>query len=144
VCGFTLLEVLVALVVLSIGLLGLSGLQTTGLRGNHSALMRSEATILASDILDRMRANRTEALSGSYNIAFGDPTPTTDTACSANCTPEKVVSTDLFQWRAYVGRLPGPGQGQVNVNSGVATVSIQWVDDRSGATINPFITVTAL
>jgi type IV pilus assembly protein PilV len=142
--GFTLLEVLVALIVLSIGLLGLSGLQTTGLRGNHSALLRSEATMLANDILDRMRANRTEALkeTGGYNIAFGDPTPT-GTPCSANCLPAQVANADLFQWRSYVERLPG-GQGQVDVTSGVATISIQWVDDRSGATSAPFVTVTAI
>ena len=143
--GFTLLEVLVALIVLSIGLLGLSGLQTTGLRGNHSALLRSEATMLANDILDRMRANRTEALkeTGGYNIAFGDPTPT-GTPCSANCLPAQVANADLFQWRSYVERLPGPGQGQVDVTSGVATISIRWVDDRSGATSAPFVTVTAI
>ncbi|MGB5671482.1 MAG: type IV pilus modification protein PilV [Sedimenticolaceae bacterium] len=141
--GFTLLEVLVALIVLSIGLLGLSGLQTTGLRGNHSALLRSEATMLANDILDRMRANRTEALkeTGGYNIAFADSAASA--ACSANCLPAQVANADLFQWRSYVERLPG-GQGQVDVTSGVATISIQWVDDRSGATSAPFVTVTAI
>lgn len=139
--GFTLLEVLVALIVLSIGLLGLSGLQTTGLRGNHSALLRSEATILANDILDRMRANRQEALDGNYNIVFANSAASA--SCSASCTTAQVTSTDLFQWRSYVERLPG-GQGQVNVSDGVATISIQWVDDRSGATINPFVTVTAI
>ena len=139
--GFTLLEVLVALIVLSIGLLGLSGLQTTGLRGNHSALLRSEATMLANDILDRMRANRQEALDGSYNITFGSSAASV--ACSANCLPAQVANADLFQWRSYVERLPG-GQGQVDVTSGVATISIQWVDDRSGATSAPFVTVTAI
>ncbi|MGB5650147.1 MAG: type IV pilus modification protein PilV [Sedimenticolaceae bacterium] len=139
--GFTLLEVLVALIVLSIGLLGLSGLQTTGLRGNHSALLRSEATMLANDILDRMRANRQEALDGSYNIAFADSAASA--ACSANCLPAQVANADLFQWRSYVERLPG-GQGQVDVTSGVATISIQWVDDRSGTTSAPFVTVTAI
>lgn len=141
VAGFTLLEVLVALVVLSIGLLGLSGLQTTGLRGSHSAMLRSEATILANDILDRMRANRGAALAGTYNISFG--ATASSAACSVNCTPAQVAAADLFQWRSYIERLPG-GQGQVSVASGVATISVQWVDDRSGATSNPFVTVTAI
>ena len=56
--GFTLVEVLVALVVLSIGLLGVAALQLTSLRSNHSSAMRSQATFLAYDIIDRMRANR--------------------------------------------------------------------------------------
>ncbi len=54
--GFTLIEVLVAVVVLSIGLLGLAGLQTTGLRNNQSAYYASQAAIYANDIFERMRA----------------------------------------------------------------------------------------
>jgi type IV pilus assembly protein PilV len=64
--GFTLLEILVALLILTIGLLGLGTLQMTSLRYNHSALLRSQATLLAQDILDRMRANRATAVGGSY------------------------------------------------------------------------------
>ncbi len=62
--GFTLLEVLVAMVVLSVGLLGLSGLQTSSLRNNHSAFLRSQATLVSNDIIDRMRANRDSAIGG--------------------------------------------------------------------------------
>jgi len=60
--GFTLLEVLIALLVLAIGLLGLAALQTTGLRSNQMATSRTHATQLAYDITDRMRAN----IAGSY------------------------------------------------------------------------------
>lgn len=55
--GFSLLEVLIAIVVTSIGLLGLAAMQATGLRNNHSAYHRSQATVLAYDIADRMRSN---------------------------------------------------------------------------------------
>ena len=65
ISGFTLLEVLVALVILSIGLLGLAGLQAASLRYNHSSYLRSQATLIAYDIVDRMRANRQEALNGA-------------------------------------------------------------------------------
>jgi len=104
--------------------------------------------MLANDILDRMRANRTEALkeTGGYNIAFGTTAEDMESSgipCSEDCTAAQVVNTDLFQWLSYVERLPG-GQGQVDVTSGVATISIRWVDDRSGATSAPFVTVTAI
>jgi type IV pilus assembly protein PilV len=57
VLGFTLIEVLVTIVVVSIGLLGLAGLQINGLRANVSSEARSKATLLANDIIERMRAN---------------------------------------------------------------------------------------
>ena len=56
--GFTLIEVLIAIIVLSIGLLGLAGLQLTSLRNSNSAYTRSQAVILSYDIVDRIRANR--------------------------------------------------------------------------------------
>jgi type IV pilus assembly protein PilV len=59
--GFTLIEVLVAMVVLTVGLLGLAGLQATSLKNSQNAYYRSVATQLAYDMADRMRANFTEA-----------------------------------------------------------------------------------
>ena len=65
--GFTMLEVLVAILVVSLGLLGLAGLQTVGLRNNTSSAQRTIATQLAYDIADRMRGNYAGFLSGDYN-----------------------------------------------------------------------------
>jgi type IV pilus assembly protein PilV len=67
--GFSLIEVLVALAVLSIGLLGLAMLQVTGMKFNSDAYFRTQATILAYDIIDRMRANPKGAGDGNYDIA---------------------------------------------------------------------------
>jgi type IV pilus assembly protein PilV len=120
--GFTMVEALVALVVLSIGLLGVAGLQLTGLRANSSAASRSQASYLADDIIDRMRANRTEALAGSYNIALG-------TAATGTTIPK----LDLIAWQADLTSLPlGKGSVAVDAVTGIATVSVQWVDSRGG------------
>ncbi|WP_078118297.1 type IV pilus modification protein PilV [Thiosocius teredinicola] len=128
--GFTLLEVLVAMIVLSIGLLGLSGLQTTSVRSNHSAFLRSQATTLSMDIMDRMRANRDGAIAGSYNIAYA--TTATSPGCNLNCSNGQVAQRDLFQWRSFVERLPG-GESEVDVTAtGVAEVKIRWFDARDG------------
>ena len=59
--GFTLVEALIALLVLSIGLLGVAALQLIALQNNNNAMFRSQATYLAYDIADRMRANRDQA-----------------------------------------------------------------------------------
>jgi type IV pilus assembly protein PilV len=120
--GFTLLEVLVAMVVLSIGLLGLAGLMASSLKNSHSAYQRTQATWLAYDALDRMRANRQVALAGGYNVALG-------------ATPggSGMAATDLSQWNAALSNTLPAGQGSIAVAAGGAvTVIVQWDDTRSG------------
>jgi type IV pilus assembly protein PilV len=117
--GITLIEILVALLILSIGLLGLANLQAVGLRANHNAYLRSQATFLAYDIVDRMRANRPPALSGSYDIALDD-TP----------AGSGVPANDLDEWKTLLaGRLPS-GDGLIDVTDGVVTVVVEWDDSR--------------
>jgi type IV pilus assembly protein PilV len=129
--GFTLLEVLVAMVVLSVGLLGLSGLQTSSLRNNHSAFMRSQATLAANDIFDRMRANRAVAVAGSYNISYAGSPGTV--SCTTGCTAGDVAAMDVAEWRSYVERLPG-GEGEIAVDAaGAAEIRVRWADARDSA-----------
>ena len=129
--GFTLLEVLVAMVVLSVGLLGLSGLQTSSLRNNHNAFLRSQATIVASDILDRMRANRGSAIAGNYDINY--TTAASSVSCSGTCSELVVAQMDVAEWRTYVERLPG-GEGEISVNAdGIAEVKVCWSDTRENS-----------
>jgi len=108
--GFTLIEVLVTVVVVSIGLLGLAGLQISGLRANMSSEARSKATLLASDIIERMRANPLGVTNNDYaNITTAGaacgtpPTP----FCSnnsggvtvANCTTTaQMAALDAWVW----------------------------------------------
>jgi len=82
--GFTLLEVLIAVVVLSIGLLGLAGLQTTGLRNNQDAYARTQAATLANDMADRIRSNMAGFNAGNYN----NTAAYTATCESSGCTPQ--------------------------------------------------------
>lgn len=130
--GFTLLEVLIALVVLSIGLLSLAGLQATGLRNNHSAYLRSQATLLAYDAIDRIRANRSAA--ASYVIGLGAiPTSASTQAY-----------TDLLEWTNAVGaRLPS-GQGSISLAGNVVTVLVQWDNSHGAQPPVPFTVTTRL
>lgn len=117
--GFSLLELLVGLIILAIGLLGLAGMQMVALRQNNEAYLRSQATLMAYDIMDRMRANRRHALDGQYVIAYGEQ-PDSDLADQ--------VYEDLDLWKdALNATLPGPGDGAVEVVNGtVVTVNIRW------------------
>jgi type IV pilus assembly protein PilV len=159
--GFTLIEVLIAVVVLAAGLLGLAALQTTTLSNNQSAYFRSQATQLAYDMSDRMRSNQVGVTAGNYN----DAAATADNCEAINCTPAQMAGYDLAQWngnavlRLGLGQLPGgtgvvcidstPGDGTGTANAaakacdGFGTnyaIKIWWDDNRSGAPAQGFRT----
>lgn len=125
--GFSLIEVLISMIILSIGLLGLAGLQSTGLRNNHSAYLRSQATLLAYDIVDRMRANRTTALNGSYNLALTATPEVPKKNCTTTiCTEAELAAYDLHSWfQNLTAILPG-GDSKIELNASVVTVTLQW------------------
>src|SRR5690606_35939345 len=96
--GFSLIEVLVALLVLSVGLLGLAMLQIEGLKHNTDAYYRTQATVLAYDIMDRMRANSDAARNGDY-VSTAIPAEETCGDTSSGCgSPAALASYDLHHW----------------------------------------------
>ncbi len=113
--GFTLLEVLIATLVLAVGLLGISGLQVTGLRSNASSLMRTQATVLASDIADRIRANNDGFTAGDYNQAVA--TTYADCESTTGCTPLEMAKNDISVWGTNISRALPAGVGVVCIDS---------------------------
>jgi type IV pilus assembly protein PilV len=113
--GFTLIEVLVSIVILSIGLLGIAKLMMFSSRSNDSAYLRSQATELAYEILDNMRANRTEAISNlSYNTpATAVPTTATPpaTLClgAVTCNSTQQAAFDVYEWKLRLNNASNPG-----------------------------------
>ena len=142
--GTSLLEVLIAVVILSIGMLGLAGLQLTGLRVNQGAMQRSQASVLAYDILDRMRGDKEVANGGEYDVVVVDEEESITTTMSAALIAAK-KNENLSQWGAAIrDSLPG-GAAMIcrtdNPALAVCTgsgdnfiVRIDWADenDRSG------------
>ncbi len=124
--GFTLLEVLVAIVVLSIGLLGLAGLMATSMRNTHSAYQRTQAAWLAYDVIDRMRANlpyvNATPLPNDYDIALG-------TATSAS---SGLAAADINNWKTTLANALPAGDGSVTTTPATkrVTVIVQWNDSR--------------
>lgn len=119
--GMSLVEALVALVVLSVGLLGIASLQMTSLRNNLGAHLRSQATVLAYDIADRMRANRTQANNNVYVIGYG--------AAPGGAALNEV---DLRAWKtALSNTLPG-GDGQIQRVGNTFRITIRWSEAQTG------------
>ncbi len=133
--GFTLVEVLVSLLVLSMGLIALAALQSHSMRSTHSAHLRTQASQYAYDILDRMRANREAARAGAYDLALTDATP----VCGATAP---LVDCDRAQWRADLANLPdGTGAIAYDTATEQVTVVVQWNDERAGGTTTTSLTL---
>jgi len=130
--GFTLFEVLISVLVLSVGLLGLAGLETAGQRDNHSAYLRSQAVLMAYDMVDRMRANMGGVTAGDYDSISGIPS---DPGClSSGCSAAQMAQYDAYEWNTQLAQLLPSGQGKVAKSGSMFTVTVMWDDDRSGAT----------
>ncbi|MBS0287751.1 MAG: type IV pilus modification protein PilV [Proteobacteria bacterium] len=111
--GFTMLEVLVSLVIFSIGLLGLAGLQILSLRLTGDSLLRTIAAVQANDMVDRMRSNvaaTTLGVNSPYNNPTGSSTANPNclgldgsgNAVNAQCTPTQMAGEDFYEWYANI------------------------------------------
>lgn len=121
--GFSLIEVMIAILVLAIGLLGFALLQTMSVRFSQSANDRTQATNLAYDMLDQMRSNRLAAT--RYGGAYVGTT--------TGCAPAAAITPAGYKdvWQCRLGSaLGGNATGNVVYANGVATVTITWGDQR--------------
>ncbi|MEX1067012.1 MAG: type IV pilus modification protein PilV [Aquisalimonadaceae bacterium] len=127
--GLTLIEVLVTMVVLSIGLLGLAGLQAYALQNNNSAYYASQATILTQDIADRMRANREAALNGQYALRYGD-----QLVVSSPDPDAPLSERDIATWLSHLRTIfPGVADqrdlgADIRLDGDVISIAIRWLD----------------
>ena len=131
--GFTLIEILVTLVVLSVGLLGIAGMQAGALKNNHAAYTKTQATNLAMDMADRIRANADG--SASYAGFDSKEDAVTDPGCIAaasGCTVAQMAQYDLFEWSQPLNATNRPvlpqGRGQISedATNGEFTITIAW------------------
>ncbi|WP_295385410.1 type IV pilus modification protein PilV [uncultured Thiodictyon sp.] len=141
--GFTLVEVLVTLVVLAVGLLGLSALLSTGMRFGTSAVYRSQATNLAYFIIDCMQANRAAALAGAYDDS-GMPTAVSCPQTVSALATASIAAQDRDLWRKALGCGLPQGTGEITRNGTTFTVTVQWDDSRGEQPVQQFTTVTGL
>jgi type IV pilus assembly protein PilV len=143
--GFSLVEVLVALLVLSIGLLGLAALQTTSLKFNTDSYFRTQATYFVYDIIDRMRANSNSVVSGgTYDIpdaAAADSIYSTYLSCKASsctcsgaslCNTTQLATHDVGRWYERMEAvLPGASTSRATISIDAAKkviVNINWTE----------------
>lgn len=144
--GFSLVEVLVAVLIVGVGILGVAGLQVVSLQQNRSALLRAEALQIGNDILDRMRAN---PLTNYAPVALDDAPPDATNCVTNACDRSAMAEYDIAQWKCSVnsnddsdvpyeictsfgiaGSLPG-GAASISKSNGVHEVIVEWASDRA-------------
>ena len=134
--GFTLVETMVALLVISVGMIGVAALHGQSLAASSTAIHRSQAIMLAGNIADRIRVNR--GAEDAYEGAASDNNCDDPTGSGGvDCTPAEMAAHDLFLWEAEVAQsLPG-GTGQVDVdlttNPTTYTVTVSWDETSQDA-----------
>ncbi len=150
--GFTLLEVLVALVVLSIGMLGIAAMLLATEKSNSSSYTKQQAIQSAYDILDRMRANQAQALLGAYNasnIGGGAVVAAPPVNCNAGpCTPSQMTAYDIWHWQSALQNQLPSGCGSVTTQASavanmLVTVTVQWNDASANQTLGVSTSNTA-
>ena len=149
--GFTMLEVLIAIVVIAFGLLGIAGLQAFAMKNNYSASLRITATTLANDMVDRMKANYIAVTNGDYNKPNTTDYATAVASCltTTGCTSQELAQNDLNEWAQRLAAALPNGRGIVcldstpndggtvaapacdNAGTTMYVVKIWWIDDRT-------------
>lgn len=130
--GFTMVELMVAILVLAIGLLGLASLQVWGLTGNHNAYLRTQATMLAQDITERIRAN-----SGADYLMEGASckkySGSSKSCISSSCSAQEMAQYDLTNWCSSIAtKLPG-GDSLITqaANPSIYNIEINWTEQEA-------------
>lgn len=119
-----MIEVLITIVIVSFGLLGVAGIIVNSMKSAHSSYARTQATLLANDIIDRMRANR--------NAAEANPSPYSLSLTATAPTDSSVPSADLAAWRTTLASVLPSGTGSVSYAPATSkvTVTVQWNNSR--------------
>ncbi len=143
--GFTLLEVLVALIILAVGLLGLAGMQMSGLKNTNDSKYRTTAATVARDMADRMHANSKGMyvdnayanISASNDITCGTPPVSCDGG--TQCSTAQIAAYDVY--KVYCGSDDGgnkdSGVGDL-LPSGDMTITCRDIDTSDGDPCSKF------
>lgn len=135
--GFSLIEVLIMILVVSFGLLGMAALIVSGARSNNIAHYRSIASKQTEDIADRMRANLAGVTAGAYN-ALTATIPASNDCLTNTCNATQVAAYDHAQWNTANFRLLPGGTGTVNGNVAAGfVITLMWTEKEMNGEADP-------
>jgi type IV pilus assembly protein PilV len=130
--GFSLIEVLITMLILGIGLMGLATMQFISLKNLNSSHFRYQAALIAYDMAERMRANRSAVTAGTYNNMAVDGTESQVT-CSP-CSSAQIADWDAYEWGQAIvteAKLP-EGTGTIAGDGSSFTIVMNWKEQQTG------------
>lgn len=138
IAGFTLLEAMIALLIFSVGLLGLAGLQAGSLKNSKVSDWRSIAIIAAHDMANRITANNRGAdvstNSPIYTNITTAPSGPVNCVTTANCTQGDLEQWDAYEWETYLANNLPSGAGTVKTLAGGGyEITVSWDEGNTGA-----------
>lgn len=140
--GVGLIEILIAVLVLGIGILGVASTQVVSMQMNAQSQSRSQAVLLAEDMLDRIRANPTNP--NAYALANGNAVGGDGGQCDTSFVPNNgnVAADDLDSWENSLSCLLPEAERTIAVNGNVVTITIDW--DQDDAAMTPVVVRTQI
>jgi len=132
-----MLEILITLVIIATALLGTAGLQMYAMRMGQSGQFRTQAVFLASDIAERMEANKTAAVAGNYIVALASAPSAAAADCAITaCNSANLASWDISEWGNAIINVGLPqADWQITQttagNPSTYTIVISWADRSS-------------
>lgn len=148
--GIGLIEILIAVIILSIGFLATARMQVQGIRASQQAYLRSQATFMLKDMADRMRSNQAGVDAGFYDglstLQNIQPASCASATATTACTPAMITQNDLAEWTAYLSN-PGVGadftpllpstdtiqaSGEINLIGNIYNLTVVWGEMVSG------------
>jgi len=129
--GFSLVEVLIALVIMSVGMLGIAGLYVESMQAGRTSSFRHNAVTIASDVADRIRANPIggvdyEGVRGNNNCVLGN----------VDCNPQQMAANDIDLWLTQADETLPEGDVTITfdntVNPPTYVIEVSW--DEAGET----------
>ncbi len=134
--GLSLLEILITILIITIGSLGMASLQLTGLKYSSGSNTRTQASLLATSMMDRIRANKQYAIDtgNKYKLASFENNSSASKDCHVSeCTAKEIAEFDVSKWLSNISRLIPSGKGKIEINNSTTTpiettmkISIQW------------------
>ncbi|MFT7373181.1 MAG: type IV pilus assembly protein PilV [Oleiphilaceae bacterium] len=137
--GSSLIEVLVSLLVLTVGLLGVAGMQLISMKNANNAEHRYRASIIAYDMMERMRSNLPGVSANKYsavNVSSGGSGNKKTSNCKSLCTTNKLATYDLDTWQQKISLLPS-GTGKVIENATGFEITVAWNEQNTNRDQSP-------
>lgn len=132
--GFSLIEVIVTMGIMSFGLLGIAGMQLSAMTKSRVTFERNQATLLANDLVERIRANLPAAAVGSYDLTARSNPSESVWSCKgeqADCSSSDMAAADLADWSQRVDAVLNDATAAVDVvvvggTASAVTVTLTW------------------